>query len=139
MLLITYYELNADDALLSLIDSFKTYVNRHKDIAQDRRTLYLNLMKYTKKLMKLNKGDLIQIENIKKEMEEDRKIGITSEKWIRGAVGQDGVSHARRHEEELRHVQDDVAVCQEAVEPVEDAPSQRDDGRLHALGAPAAG
>ena len=82
ILLITYYELDADDALLSLIDSFKTYVNRHKDIAQDRRTLYLNLMKYIKKLMKLNKGDLIEIENIKKEMEEDRKIGIASEKWI---------------------------------------------------------
>ena len=82
ILLLTYYELNEDDALLSLMDSFKTYVNRHKDIAQNRRTLYLNQMKYIRKLMKLNKGDLIEVENIRKEMEEDRKIGIASEKWI---------------------------------------------------------
>ena len=82
ILLLTYYELNADDALLSLIDSFKTYVNRHKDIAQNRRIQYSNLMKYIKKLMKLNKGNTAEIENIKKEMEEDRKIGIASEKWI---------------------------------------------------------
>jgi hypothetical protein len=39
-------------------------------------------MKYVRKLLKLNKGSKAEIENIKKEMEEDRKIGIASEKWI---------------------------------------------------------
>lgn len=82
MLLAIYYEIDADDALLSLMDSFKTYVNRHKDIAQKRRTQYLNLVKYIRKLMKLNKGNTLEIENIKKEIEEDRKIGIVSERWI---------------------------------------------------------
>ena len=82
ILLLAYYELDADDALLSLMDSFKTYLHRHKDIAQNKRTHYLNSMKYIKKLMKLNKGDSLEIENIKKEMEEDRKIGIASERWI---------------------------------------------------------
>ena len=82
ILLLAYYELDADDALLSLMDSFKTYLHRHKDIAQNKRTHYLNLMKYIKKLLKLNKGNTTEIENIKKEMEKDRKIGIASEKWI---------------------------------------------------------
>ena len=31
---------------------------------------------------KLNKGNTIEIENIRKEMEEDRKVGIASEKWV---------------------------------------------------------
>jgi hypothetical protein len=82
MLLAVYYELDSDDSLLSLMDSFKTYLHRHKDIAINRRILYLNLMKYIKRLLKLNKGNKIEIEHIKKEMEEDRKIGIASERWI---------------------------------------------------------
>jgi hypothetical protein len=82
MLLAIYYEIDADDALLSIMDSFKTYLHRHKDIAVSRRVPYLNLMKYVRKLLKLNKGSKLEIEHIKKEMEEDRKIGIASEKWI---------------------------------------------------------
>jgi hypothetical protein len=82
MLVAIYYELDSDDALLSLMDSFKTYLHRHKDIAENKRMHYLNLMKYVRKLLKLNKGSKAEIENIKKEMEEDRKIGIASEKWI---------------------------------------------------------
>ena len=82
MLVAIYYELDEDDALTSQMDSFKTYLHRHKDIAENRRILYLNLMKYVRKLLKLNKGSKTEIENIKKEMEEDRKIGIASEKWI---------------------------------------------------------
>ena len=82
MLVAIYYELDSDDALMSQMDSFKTYLHRHKDIAENRRILYLNLMKYVRKLLKLNKGSKAEIEHIKKEMEEDRKIGIASEKWI---------------------------------------------------------
>jgi hypothetical protein len=82
ILISVYYETHSDDALLSLMDSFKTYLHRHKDIAANRRTQYLNSIKYTRKLLKLNKGNKTEIANIKKEMEEDRKIGIASEKWI---------------------------------------------------------
>ena len=82
VLISVYYEIDADDALLSQMDSFKTYLHRHKDIAENKRMHYLNLMKYVRKLLKLNKGSKAEIEHIKKEMEEDRKIGIASEKWI---------------------------------------------------------
>lgn len=85
ILIAIYYELNEEDALLSLMESFKTYLNRHKDIVEYRRIAYMNLTKYVKKLLKLNrtkKGNKADIAHIKKEMEEDRKIGIASEKWI---------------------------------------------------------
>ena len=82
VLISVYYEIDSDDALLSLMDSFKTYLHRHKDIAENKRMHYLNLMKYVRKLLKLNKGNKTDIANIRKEMEEDRKIGIASEKWI---------------------------------------------------------
>ncbi len=82
MLLAVYYELEVDTALQSVMESFKTYLYRHKDIPENRRISYLNLMKYVRKLLKLNKGSKVDIDNIRKEMEEDRKIGIASEKWI---------------------------------------------------------
>jgi hypothetical protein len=82
VLISVYYDTDSDDALMSLMDSFKTYLYRHKDIADNKKMHYINLMKYVRKLLKLNKGSKTEIETIKKEMEEDRKIGIASEKWI---------------------------------------------------------
>jgi tetratricopeptide (TPR) repeat protein len=82
MLLSMYYEQDEDEALISLMDSFKTYLYRHKDIAENRRMLYLNMMKYIRKLLKLNPGDKKEIAHIRKEMEDDRKVGIASEKWL---------------------------------------------------------
>lgn len=82
ILLAVYYELDEDDALISLMDSFKTYLYRHKDIAENKRMHYLNLMKYIRKMLKINPGDKKEIDSIRKEIEEDRKVGIASEKWV---------------------------------------------------------
>jgi hypothetical protein len=82
ILISVYFELHEDSVLMSHMDTFKTYLYRHKDIADNKRMPCLNLMKYVRKLLKLNKGSKLEIEHIKKEMEEDRKIGIASEKWI---------------------------------------------------------
>jgi hypothetical protein len=82
ILLAVYYELDEDDALISLMDSFKAFLQRHKEISDTQRVHYLNLMKYTKKLLKLIPGDQKEIAKIKQEMEDDKKIGIASMKWV---------------------------------------------------------
>lgn len=82
MLMAIYYETDEDEALLSLMESFKTFLHRHKEIASEKRIHYLNMMKYIKKFRKIMPGDKTEIENTKKEIEQDRKIGIASEKWI---------------------------------------------------------
>jgi hypothetical protein len=82
MLLAIYFEQEDDEALMSLLDTFKTYLYRHKNISDNKRIPYLNLMKYIRKLLKLNHGDKKELENIRKEIEEDRKVGIASEKWL---------------------------------------------------------
>ena len=45
-----YYESNEDDLLKATIDAFKSYLLRNKKISERRRKIYLNLLKYTKKL-----------------------------------------------------------------------------------------
>ena len=82
MLLAIYYEQDEDEALTSLMDSFKAFLHRHKDIADNKRLPYSNLMKYIKKLLKISPGDKKEIELIRKEIDEDRKVGIASEKWL---------------------------------------------------------
>lgn len=51
MLLRSYYELGEWPALASLLDSFKAFLNRHKALGYHRDS-YLNLIKFTQKLMK---------------------------------------------------------------------------------------
>ncbi len=82
ILLAVYYELDADEALSSLMESFKTFLNRHKEISDVQRILYMNLMKYIKKILKLIPGDQKEIAKIKQEMEDDKKVGIASMKWV---------------------------------------------------------
>ena len=82
ILIAVYYELDEDESLMSLMDSFKVYITRHKEIANEKRIHYLNLMKYVRKMLKIVPGDTKEIEKIKQEMIEDKKVGIASEKWV---------------------------------------------------------
>ena len=82
MLLAIYYEQDEDEALTSLMDSFKTFLNRHKELSDFQRISYINLLKYIKKLLKLNPGDKSEIEKIRSDIEEDKKVGIASMKWL---------------------------------------------------------
>ncbi len=51
-----YYETNAFDALTSLIGSIKVYLHRHKKLGYHKQN-YLKLIKYLKKLIKVNQND----------------------------------------------------------------------------------
>ena len=82
MLLLTYYELDEIDPLYSLMESFRTYLNRHKDIARKRRQSYLALIKFTKKLSRIIPGDKKEVQKVQKEMDE-HPTEIASEKWLR--------------------------------------------------------
>ena len=55
MLLRSYFELGEWQALHSLLDSFRTYVRRQKDLGYHREG-YLALIRFTKKLMQLKIG-----------------------------------------------------------------------------------
>ena len=52
MLLKGYYELGEWSVLTSLLDSFKAYLRRQKDLGYHRES-YLNLVKFTQKVMRV--------------------------------------------------------------------------------------
>lgn len=84
MLIATYYELDEIEPLYSLLESFRVYLNRHKDIAEQLRNLCLNLIKYTKRLIKVFPGDKEGIKKLKEEVEATKNIA--SIRWLREKI-----------------------------------------------------
>ncbi len=79
MLMIMYYELDEFDALSSLLDSFKNFIYRHKELGY-RSEIYLNLIRLTKRLVQLNKFDKTAVAALKKDVEEAENL--PDRKWL---------------------------------------------------------
>lgn len=86
MLLATYYETDEIEPLYSLLESFRVYLNRHKDIPKQRRENYKNLIKYTKKLTKITPGNRTAIKKLKEEISATK--GIVSVKWLKEKIAE---------------------------------------------------
>ncbi len=81
MLLITYYELDKMDELDTFTESFRVFLSRHKQLPQPRRLSYLNLIKYTRRLMRLVPGDKLGLERLREEINRERASTVNHE-WL---------------------------------------------------------
>jgi len=80
MQLAAYYELEEYDALESLLNAFKMFINREKSLTKDRKSTYLLLIKFTQKLMRLMPGESQKIQKLKQEISETK--GVVSKAWL---------------------------------------------------------
>lgn len=85
MLLATYYETDEIEPLVSLMESFRTYLNRHKEIPQSRKVHYQNLIKYAKRLLKIMPNDQKAIQKLKIEIGENKNY-IASYNWLNDKI-----------------------------------------------------
>ncbi len=74
LLLQTYYEMDEIDPLESLMDSFRAYLQRHKEIAPRRRQTFRNFIRFVKKLTRIIPRDKKQIEAFKNELAQTQQI-----------------------------------------------------------------
>lgn len=81
MLLITYYELSEYETLISFTSSFRTFLTRHKNIPPQRRQGYLNLIKYTRRLIRLNFSDKAAVAKLHAEITREKATTINHE-WL---------------------------------------------------------
>jgi hypothetical protein len=79
MLLRIYFESKEFLALDSLLESFKTYLMRQKNVGYHSQS-YLNLIKFTKKILKLDNKDKGQIEQLKQQIEATDLV--TEKAWL---------------------------------------------------------
>lgn len=75
-----YYEVEEIDPLFSLLESFRVYLNRNKEIPSARKTNYKNLIKFTKKLLSIPPSDNKKLNQLKQEVELTKNIA--SRDWL---------------------------------------------------------
>lgn len=80
LLLKTYYELDEEEPFFSLVDAFSTYLKRNKLISDYQRTVYLNFVKYAKKLMHIKIGGRVSLQEVKDELKELKQVA--SLQWL---------------------------------------------------------
>lgn len=80
LLMASYYELDELEALGSLLDTFRIYLSRNKEIPPTRRKHYQNTISIVRRLSKIVPGDTKEIEKLKKDIENTQ--GIVSKNWI---------------------------------------------------------
>ncbi len=80
MLLTTYYETEEFEPLYSLFESFRTYLNRQKELPQYRKEQYKNLIKFTKKLTRIMPGDKAALQKLKDEINATGNVASLS--WL---------------------------------------------------------
>ncbi len=90
MLLKTYYETNEIDALLSLLFSFRMFLRRKKGISEHHRTNYLNLVRFTEKIIALPPNpNSEKIDRIKQQI---RKTGnVADANWLKEKLAEKGI------------------------------------------------
>ena len=79
MLLKAYYRKEEFIALDSHLSSFKNYIYRHKDIGYSRNN-YLNLIRYVRKLLALDRFDKEQVEKLRKKIESEKYL--VEREWL---------------------------------------------------------
>ena len=87
VLLQAFYEMDAIEPMFSLMDSFRTYLNRHKEIPQNRRRNYTNLIRFLKKLTNTLTGDQKGIEKLKVELNNMEGIAA-SKNWLNDKIAE---------------------------------------------------
>lgn len=85
MLLKMYYELSEYKALESLLESMRAYVQRKKVIGYHKE-VYKNIIRYTKKLLKVNPYSKAQKEKLKAEIETAKPL--TEKAWLLKQLGE---------------------------------------------------
>jgi hypothetical protein len=80
MLVIAYFELYEDDALDSLLQSFRVYVEREKALNKQFKTQYINFIKFVKRLSSIQYMGNSKLIILKEKLEESKQVA--NKDWI---------------------------------------------------------
>jgi hypothetical protein len=79
LLLKTWYELDELDTLQSHLDAMRNFIHR-KRVLGYHRTNYLNIIKYTDKLLNVNRLDKKEVAKLKEIIEQEENL--TEKEWL---------------------------------------------------------
>jgi hypothetical protein len=88
LLLRTYYEQGEEQALESLIDSYRIFIRRNRLISKEVKQQYMNMLRFTRKLVLLSPFDEKGIRKVRLEIENCKSL--TLKQWLLEKVGEIG-------------------------------------------------
>jgi hypothetical protein len=69
-----YYQLDEWDPMQSAIEAFKVYLRRNRTLSDNVKTLYVNFLKFTDKLSRLQKRDKQKLDELKQRVKETKEV-----------------------------------------------------------------
>ncbi|MEZ4850980.1 MAG: hypothetical protein R3B93_20660 [Bacteroidia bacterium] len=96
MILKIYYEMEEENALDSLLDTFRIFLNRNKNISAYQRTVHKNLIRYTRKLNQIrNQSGVLTEEQLGEKLrqlvlEMEKKASVANINWLKEKAEQLG-------------------------------------------------
>lgn len=94
ILLFSYYEIGEYDALDSLINSFKVYLNRERSISVSRKKRYNQLLGFVKRIANINPRDIKKLSRLKQKLEETN--GVLNKAWLTEKIEELEVNKGRK-------------------------------------------
>jgi hypothetical protein len=79
-LVMTYFEMDEIEPLFSLIESFRVYLNRHKNIPAERRRYTIQFLKFVKQIANTNPRDKKRLSKLKAEIEMSQHV--SGKTWL---------------------------------------------------------
>ena len=86
MLINTYYELGEIEALISLLDSFRTYLGRNTQIKKDKKDRHLDLIKFLRKFIQIPSNEKESIKKLRSKIEE--ADNFINKSWLLEKINQ---------------------------------------------------
>jgi hypothetical protein len=84
LLLKTYYETTEWDSLQSLIEAYKVYLKRNKQISDYQKIVFGNLIRYTNTLVRYRRGRAVDLVKLSEAVEETKEIANLA--WLRSKI-----------------------------------------------------
>lgn len=86
LLLLTYFEMGEFLALDSLLDSFRIYLRRNREIARDVKEQYVNVIRFTRRLSRVSPGDDRALQKIEEQMKACE--ALASRQWLKEKIAE---------------------------------------------------
>ncbi len=89
MITIAYYELDEYEALDTFVETYRTFLNRQRDLPEGIKNGYINFLGFVRRLTRLKTNDTTAIQKLREEIGNARATTVNQE-WLLEKIGEFG-------------------------------------------------
>ncbi len=89
MMTIAYYELDEYEALDTFVETYRTFINRQRELPEGIKNGYLNFLGFVRRLTRLKTNDTAAIQKLREDITNARATAVNQE-WLLEKIGEFG-------------------------------------------------